>query len=60
MPIYDFECIQCGFKREEMVSSETKLLDCPKCMKRSFKRQLSAPKEFILYGDGFYKESQSE
>lgn len=54
MPIYDYQCTSCGFKKEVMRKvSEPTLTDCPECGKATFAKQLSAP-SFQLTGSGWY------
>ena len=54
MPIYDYQCTSCGFKKEVMRKiSEPNLTDCPECGKATFTKQLSAP-SFQLTGSGWY------
>jgi putative FmdB family regulatory protein len=54
MPIYDYQCTECGFKKEVMRKvSEPNLTDCPECGKATFAKQLSAP-SFQLNGSGWY------
>ncbi len=54
MPIYDYQCTSCGFKKEVMRKiSEPNLTDCPECGKATFAKQLSAP-SFQLNGSGWY------
>lgn len=54
MPIYDYQCTACGFKKEVMRKvSEPNLTDCPECGKATFSKQLSAP-SFQLNGTGWY------
>lgn len=54
MPIYDYLCTDCGFKKEVMRKiSEPNLTDCPQCGKATFAKQLSAP-SFQLSGSGWY------
>lgn len=54
MPIYDYQCTDCGFKKEVMRKiSEPNLTDCPQCGKPTFAKQLSAP-SFQLNGSGWY------
>ena len=54
MPIYDYQCTSCGFKKEVMRKiSEPNLTDCPECGKATFSKQLSAP-SFQLNGSGWY------
>ncbi len=54
MPIYDYQCTSCGFRKEVMRKiSEPNLTDCPECGKSTFAKQLSAP-SFQLTGSGWY------
>jgi putative FmdB family regulatory protein len=54
MPIYDYQCTSCGFKKEVMRKvSEPNLTACPECGKETFAKQLSAP-SFQLSGSGWY------
>lgn len=54
MPIYDYQCTSCGFKKEVMRKiSEPNLTVCPECGKQAFAKQLSAP-SFQLSGSGWY------
>jgi len=54
MPIYDYQCTSCGFRKEVMRKvSEPNLTDCPECGKATFTKQLSAP-SFQLTGTGWY------
>lgn len=54
MPIYDYQCTTCGFKKEVMRKvSEPSVTICPECSKESFAKQVSAP-AFQLNGTGWY------
>jgi putative FmdB family regulatory protein len=55
MPIYDYQCTSCGFKKEVMrkVSEATMTTACPECGKETFAKQVSAP-SFQLNGTGWY------
>ena len=54
MPIYDYQCTSCGFKKEVMrKASEPSVTACPECSKESFAKQVSAP-AFQLNGTGWY------
>lgn len=54
MPIYDYQCTACGFKKEVMrKASEPNLTVCPECKKETFAKQVSAP-SFQLNGTGWY------
>lgn len=54
MPIYDFQCISCGYKGELMRKmSESSTTTCPDCESVTFTKMLSAP-SFQLNGTGWY------
>ena len=54
MPIYDYQCTSCGFKKEVMRKvSEPSVTACPECSRETFAKQLSAP-AFQLSGTGWY------
>lgn len=54
MPIYDYQCTSCGFKKEVMRKvSEPSITVCPECNKETFAKQVSAP-SFQLNGTGWY------
>ncbi len=54
MPIYDFQCTNCGLKDELMrKSSEVGTIMCPTCSQETFSKMLSAP-SFQLSGSGWY------
>jgi len=54
MPIYDYQCTSCGFKKEVMRKiSEPNVTVCPECQKETFAKQVSAP-SFQLNGTGWY------
>ena len=54
MPIYDFQCTNCGHKDELMRKiSEPTTLNCPQCSKETLSKMLSAP-SFQLSGSGWY------
>ena len=54
MPIYDYQCASCGFKKEVMRKvSEPSVTVCPECNKETFAKQVSAP-AFQLNGTGWY------
>jgi putative FmdB family regulatory protein len=54
MPIYDYQCTSCGFKKEVMRKiSEPNVTACPECQKETFAKQVSAP-SFQLNGTGWY------
>ena len=54
MPIYDFQCTNCGHKGEVMRKmSESSITVCPQCAQETFTKMLSAP-SFQLNGTGWY------
>jgi putative FmdB family regulatory protein len=55
MPIYEFECIDCGERFERLQKlSDPDPTDCPTCGKPRVKRRLTAP-AFRLAGSGWYE-----
>ena len=55
MPIYEYQCQQCGHKLERIQRmSEDPLRDCPACEKPELKRLISAA-AFRLKGGGWYE-----
>lgn len=54
MPIYDFQCSNCGHQQELLRKiSEPAATQCPACKQDTFTKQLSAP-AFQLNGTGWY------
>lgn len=54
MPIYDYQCSECGHKAEVMRKvSAAGVEACPACGKDTFAKQVSAP-SFQLTGSGWY------
>ena len=54
MPIYEFNCIDCGFDYEKIVSfSESTYPACPSCGSREIKRRMGKP-AIHFRGNGFY------
>ena len=54
MPIYDFQCSNCGHKLELLRKiSEPSTTTCPNCNQDTFSKMLSAP-SFQLSGSGWY------
>jgi putative FmdB family regulatory protein len=41
MPVYEFECEECGERFEELTSSDTRSLECPRCGSSGTRRLLS-------------------
>ncbi len=55
MPIYDYQCSECGHSLEALQKlSDPVLTDCPECGKAGLKKQVSAP-SFRLAGGGWYE-----
>ena len=55
MPIYEYECTQCGHQLDALQGiNEPRLSECPACNKTSLKRLISAP-NFRLKGKGWYE-----
>ena len=55
MPIYEYECGQCGHRFDTIQKmSEAPLTDCPECGKPALQKLLSAP-GFRLKGGGWYE-----
>ena len=41
MPIYEFECEQCGRRFEELAPSDTRIIPCPECGSGKTRRLMS-------------------
>ena len=55
MPIYEYECRQCGYRLDALQKmSDPLLTDCPECAQPSLRKLLSAP-HFRLRGSGWYE-----
>lgn len=56
MPIYEYECENCGhqFETEQRITADP-LKDCPACAKSTLRRLISASM-FTLKGGGWYKD----
>jgi len=55
MPIYQYQCEQCGHQLEALQKmSDDKLVDCPKCNQPALKKQVTAA-AFKLKGTGWYE-----
>jgi putative FmdB family regulatory protein len=55
MPIYEYQCSDCGHTIDELQSmSEPPLLKCPKCGKDTLKRLIGTGGGLIFKGSGFY------
>ncbi|RKX24815.1 MAG: zinc ribbon domain-containing protein [Candidatus Zixiibacteriota bacterium] len=42
MPLFEYKCNDCGHTFEELVSSHSQKISCPKCNSENAQRQLSA------------------
>lgn len=55
MPIYQYQCADCGHQMEALQKmSDPKLTDCPACGASSLKKQVTAA-AFKLKGTGWYE-----
>lgn len=55
MPIYEYQCQECGHEHEAMQKmSDAPLVDCPSCGKPALKKLISAA-GFRLKGGGWYE-----
>ena len=55
MPIYEYECRECGYRLDALQKmSDPRLRDCPACGQPQLKKLLSAP-YFRLKGSGWYE-----
>lgn len=55
MPIYEYQCQQCGHGLEALQKiSDSALQDCPECGKPTLKKRVSAA-AFRLKGGGWYE-----
>jgi putative FmdB family regulatory protein len=55
MPIYEFECVQCGHRFERLQKlSDPDPASCPSCAAPQVRHLLSAP-SFRLAGNGWYE-----
>ena len=55
MPIYEYECSQCGHQLEAIQKiSDHPLVTCPECQHDHLKKLVSASK-FVLKGQGWYE-----
>ena len=55
MPIYEYECTECGHELEALQKmSDAPLSDCPACELAGLKKRISAP-GFRLSGSGWYE-----
>ena len=55
MPIYEYECQQCGYRHEALQKiSDAPLTDCPSCQAGELKKLVSAA-GFRLSGSGWYE-----
>jgi len=55
MPIYEYQCRQCGHRLDALQKMSDPLLeDCPRCAQPRLRKLLSAP-HFRLKGSGWYE-----
>lgn len=55
MPIYEYQCSSCGFRKEYIQKmSDAPLTACPECGQETFGKMLSAA-GFQLKGSGWYQ-----
>ncbi len=55
MPIYEYECRECGYRLDALQKmSDAPLSDCPECERPGLKKLVSAP-HFRLKGSGWYE-----
>ena len=55
MPIYEYECQECGYRHEALQKiSDDPLTDCPSCHASALKKLVSAA-GFRLSGSGWYE-----
>lgn len=55
MPIYEYQCTNCGYDMEAMQKmSDAPLTDCPQCGQPALKKLISAA-GFRLAGGGWYE-----
>ena len=62
MPLYDFECEDCGYIEEILTSSAGAteiVLTCPNCEKEIMKRKIGLS-SFQLKGGGWYKDGYTK
>jgi putative FmdB family regulatory protein len=55
MPIYEYQCTECGYQTEVLQKiSDEPLKDCPQCGKPAMKKMVTAA-AFRLKGGGWYE-----
>jgi putative FmdB family regulatory protein len=55
MPIYEYQCTECGYQTEVLQKiSDDPLRDCPECGKPTMKKMVTAA-AFRLKGGGWYE-----
>ena len=55
MPIYEYQCRECGYRLDALQKMSDPLLsDCPECERPGLKKLVSAP-HFRLKGSGWYE-----
>lgn len=51
MPVYIFECPDCGFSKKHFLRSSSDEKTCPECGSEDYSRKVSMPKTKINYRD---------
>jgi len=60
MPIYEYNCTQCGHQLEALQKmSDAPLQECPSCHEKSLKKLMSVA-AFHLKGSGWYNSKTSQ
>ena len=62
VPLYDFECENCGHAEEILTKSAGRseiVVTCPQCEKETMKRQVGLS-SFQLKGGGWYKDGYTK
>jgi putative FmdB family regulatory protein len=55
MPIYEFQCEQCGERFDQLMGMSDPAPACPSCSGREVRKLVSAA-GFVLKGGGWYKD----
>lgn len=58
MSLHTYKCLSCGFIFDSIEKPGTKFAYCPKCKMIGKREGIELCSEPVLYGDGFYKQSQ--
>lgn len=61
MPIYEFECEECGHVHEKLIFTQQEKLKKPQCPKCKGKvKQIMSKNSFRLIGDGWFNQTKKE